>query len=229
MEHAYRRLQPGVSEIEVKPGQVHRHDQPLVGDDLPREAADVKIRIGGIGYLGLAPGDEQLAAQDIGRDAGGIDKYLLYDRQAGQRDFPANRAVGWHLAPTQHGQALVSQGALHGLPGGAGPLRIRAQEDLPHRVGLGKRHPEGFLGQGAHEAIGHLHQQAATITGLAVGRNPPAVRHAGEGLDSRLQQAMARITGRVGYQSEPAIVAELFRSKQACVHSQSKLIIKTAS
>jgi hypothetical protein len=40
----------------------------------------------------------------------------------------------------------------------------------------------------ARRNIGLLNQQTATVTGLAVGVDPTAVGHAGQGLDGRLQR-----------------------------------------
>ncbi len=69
------------------------------------------------------------------------------------------------------------------------------------KVGVG-------LGDGAQELVGLLDQQAAAVTGLAIGVDTPPVRHAGEGLYAGFQKPMARLALKVGNQPETAVVFE---------------------
>ena len=58
MENADRRFQSGIIKIGVKPLQIGGHDQPFVGDNSIRQAADIKISIICQRHLSAAPGRE---------------------------------------------------------------------------------------------------------------------------------------------------------------------------
>ena len=65
------------------------------------------------------------------------------------------------------------------------------------------------LGLCTHERIRHLQQQPATVTGAPVCGNPAAVRHAGQGLDGGLQQAMTGLALNMGDQAKTTIIPKL--------------------
>ncbi|MNR10525.1 hypothetical protein D3C85_1267820 [compost metagenome] len=83
---------------------------------------------------------------------------------------------------------------------------------------LGQFDAEGFLGDGSQEHIRLLNQQTATVTGLAVGVDPTAVGHAGQGLDGRLQKGMTGLALHMGYQAETAVILEFIWLVQTCFH-----------
>ena len=84
VKYTDRRLQPCVSQIQVKPRQINRHDQAFVGDYPAGQAADIEITVLSIGDLRLASRHKQFRAEFLPGDARSVYKYLFDRRQAGQ-------------------------------------------------------------------------------------------------------------------------------------------------
>ncbi len=64
--------------------------------------------------------------------------------------------------------------------GGIGLGNVLAEKDHAHRVQIRQLGIEVLAGHGAQEGIRLLHQQPATIAGLAIGVDAAAVGHAGQ-------------------------------------------------
>ncbi len=86
----------------IKARQVHRHDQTLVGDNPPGQAANVEVGIALVGNLRLAPGYEESRSQIALGQALGVNEYLLDAGQRVQCDLAADTAIGGHGPPTDY-------------------------------------------------------------------------------------------------------------------------------
>ena len=218
VEHADRGLQALVAQVWIERGQVGRHHQAFINDGLVRKAADVVVGVDGIGHRRTTAGAEQLDRHVLIAQAFAADVDLLDLRQALKGQATKDAGVDWHFAPADQLQAFSEDLAVHVLASGFGLGRILIEEDHAHGILLGQFDAEGFLGNRTQERIGLLNQQTATVTGLAVGINPTAVGHAGQGLNGRLQKGMTGLALHMGYQAETAVILEFIWLVQTCFH-----------
>ena len=218
VEHADRGLQALVTEVRIEGGEVRRHHQALIDDGLVREAADVVVGVFGVGNRRAATGTEQLDGELLIAQAFTADEHLLDLRQALQGQATEDAGVDRHFAPANQFQAGSQDFAVHVFASGFGLGVVLVEEHHAHGVLLGQLAAEGFLGNGAQELIGLLHQQTATVTGLAVGVDTAAVGHAGQCLHGGLQKVVARFARHMGDQAKTTVVLEFFGMVQTCFH-----------
>ncbi len=220
MEHADGGFQALVTQVLIEGRQIHRHHQPLVGDDVAGQRADVEVRLVDQRLLGQAAGHEQ---RDVKGFLGvtGLDEQLTDTRQALQRHRATHAGVHRHLAPAEHLDTTLCQARLEHLAGAFLTLVVVGQEDHAHGIAVAQFDTQAFLGGVAHEAVGHLQQQAAAVTGLAVGSNTATVGHAGQGFDGSTEQFMASLPFHVGDQAKPAVVTELAGLVKTSVHGRA--------
>ena len=176
------------------------------------------IAVVGIGHRGTTTGAEQLDGEFLVGEAITTDEHLLDLRQALQRQPAQHAGVDRHLAPAHQLQTSREDFAVHVLARGFGLGRILIEEHHAHGILPGQFDAELLLGDRAQELIRLLDQQATAITGLAIGVDTAAVSHAGEGLNSGLEQVMASLTLHMGDQAEAAVILELIRTVQTCFH-----------
>ena len=218
MEHADRGLQALIAQVRIEGGEVRRHHQAFINDGLVRKAADVVVAVSGIGHRRTATGAEQLDRELLVAEAFTADEHLLDFRQALQRQAPEHAGVDRHFAPTHQLQAGRFDLAVHVLTGRFGLGTVLVEEHHAHGVLLGQFDREVFLGHGTQEQVGLLDQQPTPVTGLAVGVDPTAVGHAGQGLDGRLQQVMTGFARHMGDQAKTTVILEFIGMVQTCFH-----------
>ncbi len=218
VEHADCGLQAFVTQVRIERGQVGRHHQAFIDDGLVRKAADVVVGVSGVGHRRTATGAEQLHRHVLIAQAFAADVDLLDLRQAFMGEAAEDAGVDRHFAPADQLQAFGEDLAVHVLASGFGLGRILIEEHHAHGILLGHIDAEAFPGNGSQEGVGFLNQQTATVTGLAVGINPTAVGHAGQGLDGRLQKGMTGLALHMSYQAETAVILEFIWLVQTCFH-----------
>ncbi|MDT4805967.1 hypothetical protein FQZ97_387850 [compost metagenome] len=218
MEHANRGLQALIAQVRIEGGQVRRHHQAFVNDGLVGKAADVVVGVGGVGHGRATTGGEQLDGHVLIAQAFTADEHLLDLRQALKGQTAEDAGVDRHFAPADQLQTGGQDLAVHVLASGFGLDRVLIEENHAHSVLLGHFDAERFLGDGSQEHVRLLNQQTATVTGLAVGINPTAVGHAGQGLDGRLQKGMTGLALHMGNQAETAVILEFIWLVQTCFH-----------
>src|SRR5471032_2272190 len=218
VEHADCGLQALIAQVRIEGGQVRRHHQAFINDGLVGKAADVVVGVGGIGHGRATTRGEQLDRHVLVAQAVACDEHLFDLRQALQGQAAQYAGVDRHFAPADELQASGQDLAVHVLASSFGFYRVLVEEHHAHSVLLGQIGAEMFLGDCAQELVGLLNQQAATVTGLAVGVDPTAVGHAGQGLDGRLQKGMTGLALHMGYQAETAVILEFIGLVQTCFH-----------
>ncbi len=169
-----------VAEVREELRQVRRHHQTFIDDVLVGEAADIELLVLGQGHFGPATCHEQLDAELTLGQAVGTDEHLLDARQPLQRQATQHAGIDRHLAPADQGQSLRGDLLVEARAGGIGLGSVLAEKDHAHRVEIRQLGIEVLAGHGAQEGIRLLHQQPATIAGLAIGVDAAAVGHAGQ-------------------------------------------------
>lgn len=218
MEHADRGLQALVTQVWIEGREIARHHQAFIDDGLVREAADVVVGVVGVGHGRTATGTEQLDGEFLVTQAFTADEHLFDLRQALQRQAAQHAGVDRDFAPAHQLEAGVDDLAVHVGTRGFGFDRVLVEEHHADGVLLGQLDGEVFLGHGTQESIGLLHEQTATVTGLAVGVDAAAVGHAGQRLHGGLQKVVARFARHVGDQAKATVVLEFFGMVQTCFH-----------
>ncbi len=218
VEHADRGLQALIAEVREECGEVRRHHQAFVDDGLVREAADVVVGVMGVGHRRATTGAEQLDREFLVAQAFTTDEHLLDLRQALEGQAAEHAGVDRNLAPADQLQAGVDDLAVHVGAGSFGFDRVLVEEHHTDGVLLGQLDGEVLLGHGTQELIGLLHEQTATVTGLAVGVDAAAVGHAGQRLHGGLQKVVARFARHMGDQAKTTVVLEFFGMVQTCFH-----------
>ena len=170
----------------IEGGQVRRHHQAFINDGLVRKAADVVVGVGGVGHRRATTRGEQLDRHVLIAQAIACYEHLFDLRQALKGQTAEHAGVDWHFAPADKLQAGSQDLAVHVLASGFGFHRVLVEKHHAHGVLLGQVDCKLFFCDSAQELVGLLNQQAATVTGFAVGVDPTAVGHAGQGLDGRL-------------------------------------------
>ncbi|MNS76108.1 hypothetical protein D3C72_1096460 [compost metagenome] len=218
VEHADRGLQALVAQVWIEGDEVRRHHQAFVDDGLVRKAADVVVGVVGVGHGRTATGTEQLDGEFLVAQAFTADEHLLDLRQALKGQAAEHAGIDRHLAPADQLQASSEDFAVHVGAGGFGFDRVLVEEHHANGVLLGQLDSEVLLGHGTQELIGLLHEQTATVTGLAVGVDTAAVGHAGQCLHGGLQKVVARFARHMGDQAKTTVVLEFFGMVQTCFH-----------
>ena len=214
MEDADRAFHVRRREVRVEAFQPLGHQQALVNDHPAGQRGDVELAIalGGEQLLGATARLEELQlelelVQPGGRDHEG----LLETRQHRPRLFTAGIRIDRHHPPAGQAQAVMGAGlGQHrartrrlGLVGG--------QEDVAGGVLAATQLDAGLAGGTAQEAVGLLDQQAAAVTGLAVGGDGAAVGHPFQTFDRPFDQVMAGHVVHLSNQTESAAVTLEFR------------------
>ncbi len=218
VEHADCGLQALVAQVWIEGGQIRRHHQAFINDGLVRKAADVVVSIGGVGHRRATTRGEQLDRHVLIAQAIAGDEHLFDLWQALQGQTAEHAGVDRHFAPAHQLQAGSHDLAVHVLASGFGFDRVLVEEHHAHGVLLGQVDSKLFFCDSTQELVGLLNQQAATVTGFAVGVDPTAVGHAGQGLDGRLQKGMTGLALHMGYQAKTAVILEFIGLVQTCFH-----------
>ncbi|MNM41960.1 hypothetical protein D3C81_527880 [compost metagenome] len=185
-------------QVREEAAELVRQHHALVADGVGAERGDVVVGVRAQLLLAAATGQEQGQAEAgvILADAG-IDEYLFDARQGVARQLPADAVVGRYFAPAGHLAAdrldLLLQLCTAGLRG----VGIVRQED---QAG-GEARADGnarFTGQQFQEGIGAAQQQAAAITGQAVGGDTTTVGHARKRGDGGIDQQARRLVVELG-------------------------------
>ncbi len=218
VEHADRGLQALVTQVRVEGREVARHHQAFVDDGLVRKAADVVVGIVGVGHGRTATGTEQLDGEVLIAQAFTADEHLFDLRQALQGQTAKHAGVDRDFAPANQREASSQDFAVHVGTGGFGFYRVLVEKHHADGVLLGQLDCKVLLGHGTQELIGLLHEQAATVTGFAVGVDTTAVGHARQRLHGGLQKVVARFARHMGNQAKTTVVLEFFGMVQTCFH-----------
>jgi hypothetical protein len=218
VEHADRGLQALVTQIRIEGGEVRRHHQALIDDGLVGKAADVVVGVGGVGHRRATTGTEQLDSKVLIAQTLAADEHLFDLWQALQGQTPEHTGIDRHFAPAHQLQAGGEDLAVHVFASGFGFHRVLVEEHHAHRILLGQLDAEVLRGDCAQEQVGLLHQQTATVAGLAVRVDPTAVGHAGQGLNGRFQQGMTGFALHMGYQAETTVILKFIWLVQTCFH-----------
>jgi len=218
VEHADCGLQALIAQVWIEGGEVRRHHQAFINDGLVGKAADVVVGVGGIGHRRTTTRGEQLDRHVLVAQAFAGDEHLFDLRQALVGQAAKYAGVDRHFAPADKLQAGGQDLAVHVLASGFGFDRVLVEKHHAHGVLLGQVDRKLLFCDSAQELVGLLNQQATTVTGLAVGVDPTAVGHAGQGLDGRLQKGMTGLALHMGYQAETAVILEFIGLVQTCFH-----------
>jgi len=218
VEHADRGLQALVTQVRIERREIARHHQAFVDDGLVREAADVVVGVVGVGHGRAATGTEQLDGEFLIAQAFTANEYLLDLRQALQGQAAEHAGVDRDLAPADQLEAGRDDFAVHVGAGGFGFDRVLVEEHHADGVLPGQLDGEVLLGHGPQELIRLLHEQTATVTGLAIGVDAAAVGHAGQCLHGGLQKVVTRLARHMGDQAKTTVVLEFFGMVQTCFH-----------
>ena len=217
VEHAHRRFEQFVSQVRIELRQELRHHQSLVDDDAARQAGDVEIGVA-FGFEHLLDAAAQLEQLQLEGELVHVarrgDEHLLDHRHRAQRFFTKRRRVGRHRAEAQQLDAMVVAGFLECLLGAVAPRRVLAQEHVAGAVVVAQREAE-LVRLATQERVGLLHQQAAAVAGLAVGRHRTTMGHPVQRRNRRLDQFVAGLIVHVGDQAEAARILFEVRTVQA--------------
>ena len=156
MKNADSGLQRGIIQVRVETLQISRHDQPFIGHDPIREAADIEIGIISQRHFDLTTRRIQLAHTVLVINAVCVNEHLLDSRQLIQRNFTADALVNRYFSPTPYGQALFAQRLGHGLSRLCLKRLVTAEEHHAHGIVLPQVNVPDRFRLGAHKRIGHL-------------------------------------------------------------------------
>ena len=214
VEDADRGREARVVEVGVEPRQVGRHHQPLVGDDVRRQAAYVEFRVARQVALDAAPRQQQQRGAAVGVAAGQIDVQLLDAWQRGARLRTQHFGVGRHRAPAERAEAELVDAQLERRARASRALLVAVQEHHRQReIAAALETRRGR--RGAEELLRHLQQQAAAVAGAPVGIDRAAVRQPFQRADRGLHQAVAGLPVHLRDQAEAAAVALEFGAVEA--------------
>ncbi len=225
MKDTDRRFHIRVAEVLIEGRQVARHHQPFISQGFIRQATDIKLAV--VCKVDLSQtatdkqGDTELTVILVPRQ----DENLLDTGQAVFGHGPEAGAVGGHFAPTRYIETLLGQTGFESLPRCGSFRFIGAQKDHTNGVHVAQLHAQAGLGSLSQERVGLLQQQTAAVAGFAVGGDPAAVGHAGQRLDCRLQECMTGFAFHMGDEAESAVVLELTRLIETCLHKPSHIIV----
>ena len=185
VEHADSGFHALIAQIREELPQIGGHHQAFIGDDLVRQAANVKILVGLHGDFGLAAGVEQLDAELLLIQPFTGHKHLLNTRHAAQRQRAQHAAVERHFAPANQRQTLIYKRSFESLTSSGRSRLIDAHKHHTHSILLRELGTQRLFGNRTQKPVGLLNQQATTVTGLAVGVDATTVCHACQGFNGR--------------------------------------------
>ncbi len=175
MEDGQRRRVIGIAQVEIKPLERRRGEQPLVNDGAARKARDVEIldalALGLV--LDLVAAEEQFALELVvahHRGVGPPDQDLLDVGTGAQRLLPEHRPVHRHRAPAENEKLVLAQHDLRDVPAARLRVGVVRQEHHPHaEVGILEKLVAHLLDLGPEKLVRNLGQHARAVAGLRVG------------------------------------------------------------
>ena len=180
------RHQRFVVQVQVKTGQLVRHQQPLIDHGVAAQAAhveEIRVVFGDAGFE-YRVGDDlandvqfALKSRPVRRAGRAFPHEELSDGGANRARVPANLGVvQWNVAPTQQGQALVGNHVLDVGNARSNRSAVLRQENHPDAVFplAGQRYSlrRRCL---AEERIGHLHQDSGPVAGVRIRTGRPTM------------------------------------------------------
>ncbi len=186
VEYANRSGEALVTQVRVELGQVGRHHQAFVDDVFVGEAANIEGAVVSQCHFRAAPGEEQLDAEITFSDIVSGNEHLLDARQPFERELAQDTGIDRHLAPADQRQALGDDLLAQASPCVVGLGCVLIEEHHADGILRGQLDIEVLQCLRAQKGIWLLHQQTATVAGLAIGIDAAAVRHTGQGLDGSL-------------------------------------------
>ncbi len=188
VEHDRAGGQLAALQVREEAAELVRQHHALVADRIRGEGGDVEVGVFAQLLFAAATGQEQRQCEaGIILANPGIDEHLLDARQRVARQLAADAVVGRYLAPASdlaaHRFHLRLQLRAAGLRS-VGVMRQEYQAGGETRGGG----DAGFAGQQFQERIGAAQQQAAAITGQAIGGDTATVGHARKRGDGGINQ-----------------------------------------
>ncbi len=138
-----------------------------------------------------------------------INKDLCYSRQLIECYLATDSGIDRDIAPAIDRQSLGRQGRFHRLARDALTLDVLTEKHHTDGIVFAQLDTQSGERLATHKRVRHLHEQAAPVSGSTICSDTPAVGHARQGFDGRLQQAMARLALHMGDQSKSAVIPEL--------------------
>ncbi len=186
-----------VAQVGVELVDVLGQEHALVDQRPGRQGADVERADAGRGdaLLDALAAQEQRTLQRLAVHAGGRGKHDLLDLGTGGVGLLADdRGVDRHLAPAVDVEAEAQHLALDdGAAQLLGAEVDARQEDLAHGDGARAQLVAGAADLVGEEVLGHGHEDAGAVAGLAVGVHGPAVPERLQRLDRQLHHLAARL------------------------------------
>ena len=215
VEDRQARLETRVLEVKEKGRQVFRRHQTLVGQGVRVQGRDVEAGIHAFGSLFGQPAGHVEAALEVGfiHPERTVDEYLPDRRQRLERVLATGRRIGRHLAVAGHFQSLRFQRQRQGRQRGGSGSFLAADKHQTGCIEFFQR--DAGLGRHfAQKAVRLAEQQAATVTGLAVGSHCPAVGQLRKRADRGGNQPVRRLIVQLGDQAEATAVLFKCRAVQ---------------
>ena len=215
VEHGERRGEARVGEIRIEHLQIGRHHQALVGNHPPGQGRHVEggIRVGHC-LLHAAPGDIELALEDVGRDVlRTVHEELLDHRQALQGDLAECGVVRGHRTETGHVQACAGQLPDQQLARARGQGRILVEKGQAGGI-TGVQGVAVLDRHRAQETVRFLEQQTTAVARFAIGSHRAAVSHASQRRDRRGHQLVGCLVIQLRNQAESAAILLEVRAVQ---------------
>ncbi len=190
MDQGKRRLDPLVAEIRVELLQLRRGQHALVDDGAARQRREVDAL-----NLVLDPlakdVDEPFERQpgQAGVAIGAGDEHLAEGRLHGQSPGSEHRVVGWHVAPSDDGEALGVADLGDERRRRAGLGRLRGEEGDARRVAAVGRQVE--LDNLAEEPVGDLHEDPGAVARVDLGAGRAPVLEVAERAEPELDDLVA--------------------------------------
>ena len=194
-------LQVGVERLELK-----RRDHALVPEGAGRQRHDVRAQLG----AGALAQPEHAAVEPDAREGGRIahrgtrDEQLLEHRARVERELAEVLLGGRHVAPAQQHEVLAFGDLLDARLLGGAALVVARQEDhargvLPHRGQL-------EVDDRAEEGVGHLRQDAGTVTRARIRSDRAAVLEVAQRRQGEIDDVVPRFAAQGRDHGEPARV-----------------------
>ena len=178
--------------------------------------------------LGTATGHEQVNIKAFTPClAARFDKQVIDAWQARPGNRPAYIRLQWYLTPAPQFQTAVFQFVFQYLSTTLGTVAFIGQEHHAHRKPFAQFDSQLLGGHATHERFRHLQQQAATVTGFTISGDAAAMGHVSQGVDSTLQQIMARLTLQMGDKTESAVIAKLAWAVKGVTHGSALMLLMT--
>ena len=179
MEHGHRGFHARVAQVREELRQMRRHDHALVDQRASRQRRQIEHRVLLLQLLfGTTARHEQLAVEGGLVDVfEAVHEHHLDARERAHGLGTTGVRVRGHHAPASHLEALANQLRVQHLTSTGRAVFETAEEHEAGREALDERDAR-LRRDRTQETLGLLEQQAATVTGLAVGGYRAAVLEA---------------------------------------------------